>query len=208
MRRAAGYRAEIGLQFQDMSPSDFRDLFAVYLGRERFASPGPPVPQAAVVMGAQVLRGGRPSRVLEARVRHAARLYNRGSVKLIIPTGGLGEHPPPEAHLMLDILRREGVPEAAVLLEDEAVNTWESAVRVAKLARAREVGPVWVVTDPLHCVRTVWSFRRAGLAAYAAPAYDSPMWRQPWSRLGQLTRETGALIWYKTKYRAGSRSRR
>lgn len=154
-----------------------------------------------------MLRGGRPSRTLEARVRQAARLYARGAVELLIPTGGLGEHPPREARLMLDILRREGVPETAVLLEDEAVNTWESAVRVTKLARKRNVGSVWVVTDPLHCVRTVWSFRRTGLAAYAAPAYDSPMWHEPGSRLGQLVREIGALVWYKTRYRAGSRSR-
>jgi uncharacterized SAM-binding protein YcdF (DUF218 family) len=186
---------------------DLRRLFVVYRSGPGFYRPPGRAPRAAVIMGAQVLRGGRPSRTLEARARHAARLHAKNNVDLLIPTGGLGEHPPPEAHLMQEILRREGVPEASVLLEDEAVNTWESAVRVAKLARDRGIEAVWVVSDPLHCVRTEWAFREAGLPAYAEPVYGSPMWRKPWSRRGQLVREAGALIWYRIRYRAGSRSR-
>ena len=158
-------------------------------------------------MGAQVLRGGRPSPALEARVERAARLYSRGELELLIPTGGMGEYPPREAVLMTNILRREGVPKKAVLLEDEAVNTWDSAVRLAKIVDERGVGDVRVVTDPLHCVRTVWAFRESGLEAWAEPAYDNPMWRKPWSRRGQLVREAIALIWYRIRYRAGSRFR-
>ena len=76
-----------------------RTLVDVYRGG---APPGdaPEEVQVAVVLGTEVLSGGRPSRTLAARVRHAAGLCERGRVSLIIATGGLGKHPPAEAEVM------------------------------------------------------------------------------------------------------------
>ena len=141
-------------------------------------------------------------------MEHAASLYLRGELELLIPTGGMGEHPPREAVLMMNILRRAGVPQSAVLPEDEAVNTWGSARLLAKIFGERGIGGVRIVTDPLHCVRTVWAFEEFGLEAWAEPAYENPMWRKPWSRRSQLAREAVALIWYRIRYRAGSHFRR
>lgn len=163
--------------------------------------------RVAVVLGAQVLRGGRASRTLAARVSHAAAMYEAGEVDLILPTGGLGEHGPTEAEVMARILRDAGVPDTAMLLEDEAVSTWDSAVRVERICRERGLDGVRLVTDPLHCVRAVGSFRWVGLSAGAAPAYESPMWRVAVLRRGQLTREMGALVWYRMRHGVGSRSR-
>ncbi len=182
---------------------DLRRLYAAYRcapivrERDRVAAP-----RVAVIMGAQVLKGGRPSRTLEARVRHAARLYAGGELDLLIPTGGLGEHPPREADLMKDILLGEGVPEEFILPEGAALNTWESARRVAQITRSNGIGRVRVVTDPLHCIRTTRTFEEAGLRALAEPVYSSPMWRKPWSRRGQLAREAVALVWYAIRYSA------
>jgi uncharacterized SAM-binding protein YcdF (DUF218 family) len=183
-------------------------IFDVYRGGRLLRTPeeGPEPTRAAVVLGTQVLPGGRPSRTLEARVQHATRLYKKGKVGLLIPTGGRGEHPPSEAEVMARMLREEGMPEDAVLIEDRALNTWESARLVAGLAHTFGVKSVVVVTDPLHCVRAVAAFRRAGLMAWAEPVYSSPMWRGKWLRRGQLVREVGALTWYRIRYGVGSRS--
>ena len=164
-------------------------------------------PRVAVVLGAQVLPGGRPSPTLEARTRHAGELYVRGLADLLVPTGGEGEHPPGEAVVMSGILRKMGVPEAAILPEDTARSTWESAVSVAEIAHHRGIGEVLVVTDPLHCVRTVASFGKVGLLAVAEPVYSSPMWHKKWSRRGQFVRESGALVWYRIRHGVGARSR-
>lgn len=163
------------------------------------------VPRVAVVLGAQVLPGGRASRVLEARVRHAARLYAEGGVDLLIVTGGTGEHPPSEAEVMAGILRREGVPEERIILEDRALSTWDSACLVAEIAGRRGIRAVRVVTDPLHCVRTVEAFVQAGLPAVAEPVYRSPMWRGRLSRRGQFAREFGAVVWYRIRHHVGAR---
>jgi uncharacterized SAM-binding protein YcdF (DUF218 family) len=181
------------------------ELLRVYLGRpSTLARDGMRArPRVVVVLGAQVLPGGRPSPTLEVRTRHAGELYGRGLTDLLVLTGGEGEHPPGEAVVMSDILREMGVPEAAILREDTARNTWESAVRVAEIAQHRGIGEVLVVTDPLHCVRTVASFGRVGLLAVAEPVYSSPMWRKKWSRRGQLVRESGALAWYRIRHGVG-----
>lgn len=189
---------------------DLRELLRIYHGGSllRTSSRGAEAPRVAVVLGAQVLPGGRPSGTLDARVRHAARLYAEGRVGLLIPTGGLGEHPPSEAEVMARILRVEGVPDAVILLEDRALSTWDSALLVTKMARQLGIDGVLVVTDPLHCVRTVAAFEEAGLEAWPEPAYYSPMWRKRWSRAGQLVREMGALVWYRTRHGVRARSRR
>lgn len=158
-----------------------------------------------MVLGAQVLSGRRPSRTLDARTRHAARLYLKGDLDLLIPTGGLGEHPPSEAEVMRRILLEEGVPEAAILLEEKAASTWDSALLVSRMARELGVDEVLAVTDPLHCVRTVAAFAETGLVAWPEPVYSSPMWRKKWSRRGQLAREAGALLWYRARHGVGSR---
>ena len=188
---------------------DLRALLYVYRGGpfSRARGEGSESVTVAVVLGAQVLPGERASRTLEARVRHAARLYAEGRVASIVATGGLGKHPPSEAEIMARILIQHGVPESAIVLEDQALNTWESAWLVAKMARGLGADAVLVVTDPLHCVRTVSAFEEAGLLAWGEPVYSSPMWRKKWMRRGQLVREVGALVWYRIRYGVGSRSR-
>ena len=164
--------------------------------------------RVAVVLGTQVLAGGRPSRTLEARVRHAARMYAEGRIERLVVTGGLGKHPPTEAEVMARTLRAEGVPDGAVLSEDKAESTWDSARLVAKILAGEGIVRVLVVTDPLHCVRAVAAFERAGVLARPEPVYSSPMWRDPWLRRGQFLRESGALVWYGVRHGVGVRSRR
>ena len=187
---------------------ELRHLLGVYLGKERYPDTAEGRPRYAVVLGTQVLPGGRPSRTLDARVRHAARLYASGRINRVVVTGGVGKHPPSEAEVMAHILRKEGLPDGVVLLEGEAESTWDSARLVAAMAAGEGVSEVLVVTDPLHCVRTAAAFRRAGLSAWAEPVYSSPMWRDPWLRRGQFLRESGALVWYRMRHGVGARSRR
>lgn len=140
-------------------------------------------------------------------MRHAARLYATGALELVVVTGGVGKHPPSEAAVMARVLREEGVPDGAIIVEAEAGSTWDSARLVAPLLARAGVRSVLAVTDPLHCVRTVAAFEKAGLTARAEPVYSSPMWRVPWLRRGQFLRESGALVWYRMRYGVGARSR-
>lgn len=151
---------------------------------------------AAVVFGAQVLPGGRPSGTLLARVQRAAELLLGGEAQLIIPTGGVGEYPPSEAEVMCRLLAERGVSEERIVMETLARSTRESARFAAALARKIGVSSVFVVTDPLHCVRAAAALRSEGIKVRVAPAYSSPMWRSERLRREQFVREAGALLWY------------
>ncbi|MBA2441997.1 MAG: YdcF family protein [Rubrobacter sp.] len=164
--------------------------------------------RVAVVLGAQVLRGGRPSAVLEARSLHAAGMYHRGEAGLLVPSGGVGEHPPSEAAVAAGVLRRAGVPGERILLEDRSGSTLESARRVAGVLREREVTEVVAVTDPLHCVRAVAALREEGIKCVPEPVYSSPAWRVPRMRREQFARELGAVVWYRTRWALVSSARR
>jgi uncharacterized SAM-binding protein YcdF (DUF218 family) len=189
---------------------EIRALVRLYRGEPVLEDDAPGSPETVVVLGTQVLPGGRPSRTLRARTLHAARLYAGGEVALLIPTGSVGKHPPSEAEVAARILREAGVPDEVVLIEEEARSTRESARLVAAMAEERGIRGVVLVTDPLHCVRAIEAFRTEGLKTRASPVYSSPMWRSTRMRRGQLLREIGALLWYRlrrgsAKQRAGSR---
>ena len=193
---------------------ELRTLVRLYRGEPVFPRSAAleKIDGTAVVLGAQVLSGGRPSGTLRARTLHAARLHAAGVVGLLIPTGGVGEHPPSEAEVMARILQQAGVPEEDLLLEEEAGSTRESARLVAVMARGRGIRSILLVTDPLHCVRAVEAFRVEGFEAQASPVYSSPTWYRRGMRRGQFAREVVALLWYRmrrgrAKRRAGSRSR-
>ena len=180
---------------------ELRTLVRLYRGERMFPQSDAlqRVAGVAVVLGAQVLSGGRPSGTLRARTLHAARLYAAGKIQLVIPTGGVGQHPPSEAEVMRRILREAGVPEEIILNEGEARSTRESARLVADMARARGIRDLLLITDPLHCVRAVEAFRVEGFEAQASPVYSSPMWCRRGLRRGQFAREIGALLWYRMR---------
>src|SRR5215217_2133471 len=132
---------------------DLWELIQVYRGKELRIEP--PRAAAAVVLGAQVLPGGWPSRTLRVRALFAARLYSEGVVRIVIPSGGVGTHLPSEAVAISEVLQNAGVPDEDILLEQQGRSTQSSARLVARLARARSIENVLIVTDPLHCVRAV-----------------------------------------------------
>lgn len=178
----------------------------------RSGGPRTPGPSAvAVVLGAQVLRGGRASGTLRARTLHAASLYRSGEVGAVIVTGGVGEHPPSEAEVMAGILRDAGVPGDRIFEERRARSTRESARIVAGMLgepRARHAEDVVLVSDPLHCVRAARAFGAEGIEVRVSPAYGSPQWSDAGKRRAQFLRELGALLWYEAAVLARRTARR
>jgi uncharacterized SAM-binding protein YcdF (DUF218 family) len=151
---------------------------------------------AIVILGSRVLADGRPGPALTRRTRHAVALYERGLAPLIICSGGLGENGPGEAEVACGLAAELGVPDAALLREDQAHSTEENALYTAALARARGFDEVIIVTDGYHLYRASLLFRAAGLRPYASPAQATagPMARL--ERYGRITRELAALGWY------------
>lgn len=149
---------------------------------------------AIVVMGAAQYNG-RPSSVLEARLDHAVTLYNEGYAPLIIVSGGnMPGDLYTEAGVGEQYLLDRGVPQNAILMEDEGRDTWESMQGVADVADGRQIESLLIVSDGFHLFRSERMASAVGFDAYSSAAPDSPI--EPWSanEFSYVIRETGAVI--------------
>ena len=174
-------------------------VYALYGQVERAAARDETRPaDVAIVLGAAVERGGRPSPSLRVRAQHAIDLYRTGRVQTLFLTGGLGRNAPSEAEAMRRLALAAGVPDAALVLDETATSTYESIAAAAREARARRWGTVLIVTEPFHTPRARQMARDLGLDAYASPAPGGPIQRIERLRRYYTAREAAALLWYVT----------
>lgn len=103
------------------------------------------------------------------RATHTLHLYKLGIIRKIIVSGGSGRLDGGgvrEADDISDFLRMAGVPDSALIIENESKNTHESAVRVGEILSKLD-GPkeVLIVTSGYHIRRAMACFRKAGVDA-------------------------------------------
>jgi uncharacterized SAM-binding protein YcdF (DUF218 family) len=146
--------------------------------------------QAIVVLGAAQYRG-RPSPVLRMRLDHAVGLYARGIAPRVVVTGGIAEgDTASEAAVSRIYAMKAGVPDTAILLENEGRTTGQSIEGVARLLKARRIDTVVVVSDPFHVLRAGRVAERAGLIAYTSPTRTADVWRRVMNQPGYFLGET------------------
>jgi uncharacterized SAM-binding protein YcdF (DUF218 family) len=114
------------------------------------------------------------SEVSEAgdRMIYAAHLYHAGKAPVIIVSGGFIEFfgsTVPESEAMTELLVALGVPEAAIIQEDRARNTYENALYVKEIVAARGDEELLLVTSAMHMPRSMAIFVKQGLQVTAAP---------------------------------------
>lgn len=118
---------------------------------------------AALVLGAAALAGGRPSAALRRRALHAARLYAQGRVRLILASGGPPDASPTEAELIRKLCIDAGVPDSAILVEPCATTTAENIRLGLPILREHGIMRVCLVTDRFHAPRAAMVARAAGM---------------------------------------------
>lgn len=145
---------------------------------------------AIVVLGAAQYRG-RPSPVLRSRLDHAVGLYARGLAPRIVFTGGVAEgDTESEAAVSRRYALEAGVPDSAILLENEGRTTAQSLAGVARLLRARDLTAVVLVSDPFHVARAGRMARRQGLRVRTSPTRTDDAWQRVARQPGYFLSET------------------
>ena len=124
---------------------------------------------AIVVLGAAQYVG-RPSPVLRARLDHALDLWQRGLAPRLIVTGGTGVgDTTSEAAVSRNYALRHGVPDTAILMENEGRTTRESLAAVSAIMHARQMHTAILVSDPFHMLRLRILSTQYGVDAYTSP---------------------------------------
>jgi uncharacterized SAM-binding protein YcdF (DUF218 family) len=166
-------------------------------GRRRELSPA----DGILVFGGRA-HPNRCSPELEARVAHAARVYQQGYASVIVCSGGL-TGPVSEPRVMRDSLRRRGVPAPAILVDERGASTRGSLAA----ATSHSAGSWLFVSSPYHMHRILREARRQGVEGVPCPAPDAPIMGNPRARLRQSAREVAAVWWYALTARAHLTSR-
>src|SRR5215210_2948669 len=131
--------------------------------------------ESIVVLGAAQY-DGHPSPVLRARLDHAVDLWNKRLARVMILTGGTGfGDTTSEAAVSGGYMRKHGVPERSILLENEGRTTRESLQAVSSMLKARGYTTAIVVSDPFHMLRLWILSRRFGFTPYTSPTRTSPI---------------------------------
>jgi|SRR5689334_5375080 len=145
---------------------------------------------AIVVLGAAQYVG-RPSPVLRARLDHALELWQRGLAPRLIFTGGTGAgDTTSEAAVSRNYALRHGVPDTAILMENEGRTTRESFAAVAAIMRARQMRTAILVSDPFHMLRLRVLSSQYGVDAYTSPTKTSPISANKGQALGYVLSES------------------
>lgn len=151
---------------------------------------------AIVVLGA-AHHEGTPSAVFAARLDHAVELYGEGLAPYLVVTGGRA---PGDRVAEADAARayatRHGVPEAAILSEDEASDTLGSIQAVARLLREHDLRSALFVSDRMHMLRVLRMASDSRIEAYGSPTRTSPADSTLERQLRSLGHELGGLASY------------
>jgi SanA protein len=126
-----------------------------------------PHAQVALVLGAGVDAAGRPSAMLEDRLRVAARLYREHRVDKVLASGDHGRPDYDEVNAMRRELLRLGVASSDLFTDHAGFDTLDSVVRAR---RVFEVRSAIIVTQAFHLPRALWLARHAGLEAHGLAA--------------------------------------
>lgn len=142
----------------------------------------------AIVLGAAVI-DGEPSPVFRERIAHAIDLYRVGKVERLIFTGAKGEGSGiAESEAARVLALAEGVPDQAILTEDESVTTMHNLVEAQLLMRDAGAATALIVSDPLHMRRAMEMADALGIAAQ--PSATATSRYQSWTtQLPFLLRE-------------------
>lgn len=141
----------------------------VMAGRSEITEPV----DAIVVLGAAQY-DGRPSPQLRARLDHALELWRQGLASTIMVTGGkLPDDRFTEAETSRAYLVERGVPESAIMLENEGRTTYESLAAAAPMLLDAGLPDVVLVSDSYHLKRSDLIADGLGLNGRGSAAPDS-----------------------------------
>jgi SanA protein len=140
-----------------------------------------PASYTCLVLGAGVYSDGKPTPVLEQRLKGGLSLYQAGVVKRFLLSGDHGSRHYDEVNRMRDYLLAKGVPEEDLFTDHAGFSTYESVVRARQVFKVTDVT---IVSQGYHLPRAVFLARTIGLNAhgYMADGQRSLGFSRNWRR--------------------------
>lgn len=119
-------------------------------------------PQCAIVLGAGIIDRETPTPMLEDRLKAAVLLYKRGIVPKLLISGDNGTLTHNEIHVMLEYLKREGIPGEDIFCDHAGFSTYDSFYRAKGVYQVKSAV---VVTQSYHLYRALYLADKMGIDA-------------------------------------------
>ena len=159
-----------------------------------------------IVLGAAQYHG-KPSEVLEARLRQALELYREDMTEHIVTVGGRQSGDKyTEAQAGKKWLVEQGVPAERIVDVDVGSDTLGSMRAVAGLGQERGWDSALIVSDPWHSLRARTMANDFGLETWASPTRSGPIVQTRETQFQYIFRETGALLYYRLTHAPAERT--
>jgi uncharacterized SAM-binding protein YcdF (DUF218 family) len=132
-----------------------------------------------VVFGARANADGTASDALADRVRTGCALYRAGLAPRLFFSGGPGAGSVDEPEAMQRLARTLGVPDQAIVLDPQGINT-ESTVRNT-MSLVPKPPRILAVSHFYHLPRIKMTFQRYGAEVWTVPSDNSVPWQMPFN---------------------------
>jgi uncharacterized SAM-binding protein YcdF (DUF218 family) len=149
----------------------------------------------AIVLGAAAY-GSKPSPVFAERINHAVALYQSGTVKFLLFTGGsVIEADQSESAVARSHAIAAGVPADAIFIESQSRTTAQNLAQAKGVMKEHGLKTAVIVSDPLHLKRAASMAADLGIDAVTSPTPTSRY--RTWKvKAGFLIREVFYLHGY------------
>lgn len=145
-----------------------------------------------VVFGARAHADGRCSQALADRVLTACALYRQGLAPRLLFSGGPGDGTVHETEAMRRLAVSQGVPDAAILVDRDGLDTRATAHNTCVMFRRLGVHRVLAVSHFFHLPRVKMAYQRAGQEVYTVPADEG---RYPLAQTPFLMAREVVALW-------------
>ncbi|NDI25346.1 MAG: YdcF family protein [Actinobacteria bacterium] len=155
-----------------------------------------------LVMGAAQF-DGRPSDILQSRLKESLQIYKSGLAPRIytIGSGAPGDRFT-EAGAGRTWLISNGVPRRAITAIPQGRDTFQSIEALTKGVKKLDIKDIIIVTDPYHCLRSMTMANDQGFVATCSPTRVGIASLEK-AGFRYLVREAGAYLAYVTLGRRG-----
>jgi uncharacterized SAM-binding protein YcdF (DUF218 family) len=131
----------------------------------------------AIVLGNAVRDDWSLSPVLQGRVDEALDLYRKGQVKKIFVSGGIGlENKIPEGEAMKAYLVKKGVNSEDVIIDNDGINTYYTAIDFITLNKQEKYHSAVVVSSFYHILRSKYILKKLGYKNVYSASSSTILW--------------------------------
>ena len=152
-------------------------------------------PPLIAIFGAAVLADGRPSPSLMRRIGYGHEAAGRHPEARILCSGGVGRVGPSEASIMAQVLCGRGLDPGRLILDEDSLDTLQSAVATVRHVRAHGSPHAVVCSDRYHVPRIRMLLGALGVESVAGPVWPG-RGGAPFGHWARMTLREGLAIPY------------